>query len=365
MRSTKAIISKSNIIYNLLEIKSNFPDKKIMALVKANAYGHGIIGVSRLLEENNIDFLGVAYINEAIMLRDAGIKSDIVVLVPELNDVKDYFNFNLQPAVSSIEYLKKLNDYGILNNQKVNVHLYIDTGMSRDGFMLNQIDELICSMKDFNNVIFNGICTHLSSSASDFEFSTIQIELFKQFINKFNESDIKFNYYHFANSGSISNLDISGFNLIRIGLSLYGYPPNNQNRIELSLKPVLSLETKIIMIRKLQKGDPVSYDRLFIAEDESFIATLPIGYGDGYTKQLTNKTNCIINGKLYPIVGAICMDECMVNLGKDKYEIGTKVTLIGKNQDLSISAKDLAEKINTIPYEITTAISSRVERIYL
>ncbi len=364
MRFTRAIINKSRIIDNLNEIRKYSNNAKIMALVKANAYGHGMINISKILEEQSIDFLGVAYLEEAILLRKENIKSNIVVLVAEFGNESSYFEYNLQPAVSSLEFLEKLENEGKSRNTMIDIHVYIDTGMSRDGFKNGEIDELISKAKKFRFINFLGIFTHLSSSATDKEFSNFQINKFKEIISKFNENGISFEYYHCGNSGAISNLDLSLFNLVRPGLSIYGYPPSNQNLNELELKPALSLKTKILMKRRVLKGEPVSYERLFIADQDSTIATLPIGYGDGFSKLLTHKAKCLINEKFYNIVGAICMDECMVDLGNDDYEIGTDVILIGESNDNKITAQDLSDLIGTIPYEITTAISARVERVY-
>ncbi len=336
-----------------------------MAVVKANAYGHGIIEISKYLINSGVEYLGVAFTDEGATIRQSGLKNPILVLVPDANgDAENIVNYNLEVAVSSLDFCKKLSEEAKNKNKKIRTHLYIDTGMSRDGIYPEDAMQFLKTFAELPNLEMVGICSHFASSESDRDFSVFQLERFKSCLAELNSVGFRFELIHMANSAGILEFTEAHFNMVRPGLSLYGYSYSNNNNISENLKPVLTLATKVISVRTIQKGDSVGYNRTFISDKPTRIATIPIGYGDGYPRHLTNLSKCIIKSKFYQIVGTICMDESMIDIGFDDINIGDDVILIGTQDNLFIGADYLAEKSGTITYEILTSISARVPRIY-
>jgi alanine racemase len=366
MRSTVAEISKSNLKENLKFIRSLAPNTAVMAIVKANAYGHGILPVSDLLRSEGVEFLGVAFPEEGIRLRQSGDSGPIVVLVPAMAEEAMLFcEYDLQPAVSNMEFVEAMSKAASKLQVQAKLHLFIETGMNREGIYPEDTLKFLEYAKKLPNIEFIGICTHFATSSGDLEYAKLQLSIFNNLLDKLTSASHSFKYIHTSNSGAIANLPEARFNLVRPGMALYGYPPDKSLFGKFDVKPVLTLKSRVALIRRIKAGDTVGYGREFKASKDTSIATIPIGYGDGYFKTLTHKTQCLIAGKFYNMVGTICMDECMVELGDDDVRIGDEVILIGTQGKHSISAYDLSEKIGTIPYEITTAISARVPRIYV
>jgi alanine racemase len=365
MRSTRAFISKSALINNLNTIRNIAPESQIMAVVKANAYGHGIIPISKILRQNGVEFLAVAFAEEAMALRASGDTGNIVIIAPAIPDEAELIcQCHAETTVSTFDMVLALNAEAKKQNCIAKIHLYIETGMNREGIRPEESVEFAFKCKSLQNIEMVGICTHFATSTDrDKAFANEQLKLFNNTLAQLSKNNISFKYIHAANSGAIVNLKHSRFNLVRPGISLYGYPPDLGIAKKFDVEPIMTLKTKVALIRTIETGDSVGYNREYIAYDRTKIATIPIGYGDGYFKTLSHKAECLINGKRYPIVGAICMDVMMVDVGKDNINIGDDVVLIGEQGDESISAYDLAIKIGTIPYEITTAISARVPRI--
>ncbi len=366
MRGTTAVISTSNIRHNFKRIKELAPKSGVMAIVKANAYGHGMINVSKILVEDGVDYLGVAFIDEAIELRKNKIKSKIVVLVPESPEEAHLFvKHNIEAAVSSLEFVKALSASATSQKKIAKIHIYIDTGMSRDGVYTNEALYFVRKCSEMSNIKLVGICTHFSTSGSDLEFANYQLEKFKKVIKELKNNKFWFKYVHASNSSAIVNLPESQFNLVRPGIAIYGYISDPELADIYDVLPVMELKSKVIAVRGIVKGDSVGYGREFVSKKDTKIATISIGYGDGYFKNLTNKANCIIKSKKYQIVGTVCMDECMVDVGMDDVKVGEDVVLIGKRGNEEITVDELAVKVGTIPYEITTALSARVPRVFI
>lgn len=366
MRKTQVVINKKYLIENLNFIKSRSKDAKHIAIVKANAYGHGAVEISNILSQEGIDAFGVAYTEEGAILRKAGLKEPIIILVQQSEeDIPEIVEYNLQPAVSTVPFLKKLNETAKEQNKVIDVHLFIDTGMSRDGITCDEVVDFVAAAKHFHNIKFEGICTHFSAASLDPIITAYQLANFNKAIDRLKAAGTTFNLIHAASSAGLINYPETHFNAVRFGITIFGYPPDEQIDYKFNVKPVLTLKSNISLIRRIKKGDSVSYSRHFIADKDTNIATVPIGYGDGYFRSLTGKANCIIHDKFYPIVGNICMDELMVDIGDDKLQIGDEVILIGKSKSHTITASDLAKSIGTISYEITTLIAPRVPRIYV
>jgi alanine racemase len=324
-----------------------------MAMVKANAYGHGLIETSTILASLGIDCFGVAFSSEAVLLRQAGITLPIIMMTPpEDEDIYAIIKYSIETVICTEHHLRELSKQAKEKNALIKVHTYIDTGMHRDGFDPSHTLKFIELLHSFSNLQWAGICTHLATSdSSDTSFMDKQLSIFYQCIEQLKQEGYTIPRIHLSNSAG----------MVRLGLSLYGY--NVIGDIEVpNVLPVMSIESRVLSLRRIKKGESVSYGRSFIADTDTTIATIPIGYGDGLFRHLSNKISFIINGKFYPVIGNICMDECMVNIGDDPCSVSDRVVIIGSQGECSQDAKDIANIIHTIPYEITTAISNRVPR---
>ena len=363
-RATHVIIDSEALRSNIRLIQNHLPSNTpVMAMVKANAYGHGIIECSKIAVEEGIDYLGIAFASEGVQLREAGIDSCIVLMTPpEPEELDALISHQLETIICNADTMSILSEKAIEKHTTINVHLFIDTGMHRDG--INPVETL--AMAQLINALpglnLKGVCTHFATAdSSDTSFMLEQKEIFEECLQVLREHDCMPELVHIGNSAALIRMPKQIGTLARPGLSIYGYSPIQEN-FE-GLKPVLQLSSKVMSIRSISKGESVSYGRSFIAQKDTKIATVPIGYGDGLFRGLTGSLRCIIEGAFYPVVGNICMDECMVDIGDSDVKVGSKVTFIGNDGSVSQSAEDLAMLANTIPYEITTAISARVPRI--
>lgn len=365
MRTTKAIISLDRLKNNYEFIRKSAPNSKVMAVVKANAYGHGMIEIARSLRTEGVEFLGVAFADEAVALRQSGDKGNIFIMVPTFgSDAETIAIHDLQPATSSMEFVRDVSHYAQIHGKTVRLHLFIDTGMHRDGVTPSNAVDFIREASAFPCVKFVGVCTHFAASPTNREFSYRQLALFNQTIYTLNKAGFEFEFVHAANSGAIINVPESRFNLVRAGFALYGYPPDECVNELYSVRPVMSLHSAVVGVRRVATGDCVGYDFGYIATEDMNVATVPIGYGDGYFKTLGNRASCLIGGKLRPIIGSVCMDELMVDCRDDDVLVGDQVILIGESENEKIDAYTIASWQGTIPYEVTTNISARVPRLY-
>jgi len=369
MRSTVARIDLTALEQNLGVIRQKAPGMAILAMVKANAYGHGMLAVSRHLQELNVDMLGVAFVDEGVHLRYAGVHKPIMVLTPIAAAEADAVVLHkFASVVCDLDQARALSDAARRSEHCASVHVYVDTGMHREGVSPTDTSAFIDALAAMPNLSLDGICTHFATAdEAGSDFLLKQLSTFKGVVSEQTARGRSFAHVHAANTGGIWQLSDQPWTLVRPGLSLYGYAyPDQEN----GLRPVLSLHSEVLSVRTISKGDSVSYGRRWIAECETTIATIPIGYGDGYMRGLTGSAYCLIRGRRYPVVGTICMDECMVDVGSDEISIGDRVVLIGEQQDDAgridrIDAREVAAWAGTIPYEITTAISARVPRQYV
>lgn len=363
-RSTHVIIDSRALRSNIKLLKDHLSaHTEIMAMVKANAYGHGIIECSRIAIEEGIKYLGIAFASEGVQLREAGIHASLLLMTPpEPEELDSIIQYDIETIICNVDTIKRLSEKAEKHHKTVNIHLFIDTGMHRDGVYPEEALAMAQLIVSSPGLHLKGLCTHFATADSvDTSFMEEQLHIFEQCLDTLSDHDIKPALIHVGNSAAMIRMPENIGTLARPGLSMYGYSPipNTFNEI----KPVLQLHSAVMSIRKIKKGESVSYGRSFIAEKDTTIATIPIGYGDGLFRGLSGKLHCIIQGTLFPVVGNICMDECMVDIGDIAIAIGTKVTFIGENGQAHQSAEDLAAILHTIPYEITTAISARVPRI--
>lgn len=365
MRSTVAIIDVIKLKNNYNILRNLAPNASIMAIVKANAYGHGIVECSTALQNLGVEYFGVAFPSEGIKLREAGITKPILVLVtPNEYELEAYCKHNLDIIANSLDLLTKLDSIANEYGKKINAHLFINTGMNRDGIRPEEAYEFYIEASKLKNIEIIAICTHFTSSEEkDQSFTLLQIERFNRVLENFNSKGISFRYIHAANSAAVINYPQSIYNMIRPGIALYGYNLSETNHLK--LEPVLTLKTKVHRVLELNPGESVGYNRRFIAQSKTKICTIPIGYGDGFPYSVNGNTQCIINGKKYPLIGTICMDQSIVNIGDDQVNIGDEVILIGSDGINTISAIELARQNSTIPYDILTSLQERIPRLYV
>ena len=372
MRSTKAIIDLNKLDYNIKQLKNLINDQTgLMAVVKANAYGHGSIPVAYRAVLSGASWLAVATPEEGAQLREAGLQVPILVLggIIEDSDASLIIDYNLTQTVFTNDTLKLLSEKASKQHKNVDVHIKIDSGMNRIGIKnANELKSVINTINNIPYINCNGIFTHFSESDSaDRLYTEYQLDNFTSMLEITKKMGIKIKWIHAANSAAIIDYPNTYFNMVRAGISMYGYYPSQYvNKGNLNLLPILQWETKIIHIKNIQPGESVSYGRTFTASKSTRVATLPVGYADGYNRLLSNKGYVLINGHKAPVIGRICMDQTMVDIsGIPDVNIGDNVILIGDQADKSISADDIAEICNTIPYEILTSISSRVPKVYI
>lgn len=370
MRLTKALVNRTNIKKNFLHIRKKVGKAKVMAVVKADAYGHGVKTVVDTLNSLNKlkpEYLGVATPDEGVELRKLKIKQPILIFDPvDKYQVNKYFKFNLIPSVFNQEHLNILlkEKKKLKSNKNILIQVKIDTGMNRLGVDYWEAAEFIQKLSLNKSFIIDGIFTHFATSDEDRNgFAKLQIIRFNEVIKSLKQKKINVGLVHAANSGAIINFPEAYYDMVRPGISLYGYYPSLKTPESIKLYPVMSLVSKVSTVKTIKSGESISYSRRYFTRKETKIISVPIGYADGFTRALTNKAKAIIKGKFYKQVGTVTMDRIMFDIGNDKIKVNDEVILLGKNGKLSIDAWDWSKKINTIPYEITCGISKRIPRV--
>jgi len=367
-RPTILEINLKNLRKNLLNIKKKVKKNvKILAVVKADAYGHGAREVAKYIEDI-VDWFGVALFEEGIELRKVGIKKPVLVMgsVFPLDNFRLCFKYDLTPTISSYysaEYLSKL---ALRYGKDQRVHIKVDTGMGRIGINIKRAYETIKRISKLNGIKIDGVFSHLAQAEKITSFTMMQIRSFKN-LKKALESEIgRIPLFHIANSTATFKIPESHFDMVRPGISIYGLFPYKGVLKDVDLDPVMSFKTKIVFLKEVEKGTSISYGRTWIAKRRSTIATLPVGYADGYNRLLSNKGEVLIRGKRFPVVGRVCMDMVMVDVTDLKNpQLGEEVVLWGKQGNGIIRVEEIADKISTINYEVTASLPKRVPRIYL
>jgi alanine racemase len=370
LRPVWAEVDLDRLAHNMQEIRRLAKSKDIIAVIKADGYGHGALDIVPTLLENGATKIAVAVVNEAVELRRGGIKQPIMVLgftPPSMIDM--LIRYDIEQTVYSYELAKEISQLAKKKNKTAKIHIALDTGMGRIGFLPNEESiEEVYKISKLPNIIIEGLFSHFSSAdEEDKAYTNMQLEKYTVFYNKLTEKGVKINTRHIANSAAIIDMPQSHFEAVRPGIILYGYYPSEQvYKDKIDLKPVMSLKTNIVHIKKLPAGEYISYGREFKTSRESVIATLPVGYADGYTRLLFNKAKVIVNGNFVPVIGRICMDQCMIDVTDvNNVCVGDEVILMGEQEDLKFTADHIAELIGTINYEITCLISKRVPRVYV
>ena len=370
-----AEIDLNTVETNFKFIKS-LTKSKICCVVKADAYGHGAVYMAKKYEEMGADFLAVSNIDEAIQLRRAGISLKILILGYTPPKEANLLCYNdISQCVYSVEYAEELSEVLKKSGNKLNIHIKVDTGMSRLGFFyqdLNRdekaIDEIakVCKLEGLNP---EGIFTHFAvadEGEKGESFTMRQYGCFKELIENLAYMGIKFKYRHCANSAATLDLPLSHFDMVRAGIIIYGLAPSGEVRNKGELKPCLQLKSVVSHVKTIPEGAEVSYGRTFKAEKEMKIATVPIGYADGYPRLLSGKGDLLLHGKRCRILGRVCMDQLMIDVSHlENVKTGDTVTVIGTDGAETITADELARLTGTINYEIICDIGPRVPRIYL
>lgn len=370
MRPTYALIYLSNLKRNFLNIRKKVKTTKVMAVVKADAYGHGVKETClalNSLDDKKPDYYAVAFIDEAIELRSLGITEPILIFEPVFeHDAESVYRFDLIPTVFTKKHLDDLRDSRpSYFDRKLKVHVKIDTGMNRLGISFNDAVDFINKLKHDENFIVDGTYTHFATSdEKNKAFANLQLKRFKQILNELNIKNINYGLAHAANSGAILDMPEAYFDMVRPGVTLYGNYPSLETTESIKLYPVMSLISHVASVKTIRKGESVSYGKKFITKKKTKIISVPIGYADGFNRLFTNRFKAIVKGKYYNQVGTVTMDRIMFDVKDDNIKVGDEVVLLGKKNKLEITAWDWSKKLNTIPYEITCGISKRVRRVY-
>ena len=362
MRPTYLEVNLNLLKKNVETIRAQVAPAKVMPMIKANAYGHGMDGVAPFLEPY-VDYFGVAVLEEGIFLRELGIKKPILVaggVLPE--QAPSFAEYDLTLTGSSIDLLNVAEGVSKSTSKRIKIHLKVDTGMERVGVHEYEAQPFIEHSLRLKYVDVEGIYTHLANSEEpDLIHARLQLERFHEVLSIYDKlSEPQPTLRHMANSAAVLQFPESYFDLVRPGLMTYGvYPAGVPHTVDIS--PALIWRSRVAYSKITRPGRPVSYGSLWQAEAETRIVTIPCGYGDGYFRRMTNNARVIVNGKKYPQVGRICMDQFMVNVGNDKADVGDDVILLGKE----ITAHDLAGWTGTNEYEVLTNISARVPRVFI
>jgi alanine racemase len=368
VRPTLVEVNLIRLTENLNLIHQQVAPAKIMTILKANAYGHGMVEVARHVVAHGADYLGVAVLEEGILLRERGITSPILVLGGIMgNQVPLFLKHNLTLTASSIEKLEQVETAAAQLGLPARVHLKIDTGMERIGVHYYSAEGLLEASLRCRNVTIEGIYSHFASADSaDLSYSRLQLERFQEVLHFYTRHSLPPPpLRHMANSAAILQLPDSYFDLVRPGIILYGVYPSREVPRTLPVRPALTWKSNVVYFKVVKPGHPVGYGSTWQSDHLVRIITVPVGYGDGYFRSMSNKAEVIVRGKRYPVVGRIAMDQITVNIEWDSAYNGDEVLLIGESGETTITVDDLAEWAGTIPYEILTNINTRVPRVYV
>lgn len=340
--------------------------KKIMAVVKADAYGHGMVQVSKILVKLGVEYLAVASLREAIILRKSKIAKPILLLnVPFFNQIPDLLKFGITATVSDFKQAEILNRQAKRLKKILKVHIEIDTGMGRCGIWQEGAIEAIEKIANLSNLDIEGVYSHFACSDGDFNFTNKQAINFKAILGSLKAHGINFKFTHISNSAGIVNFPDLEFNMVRPGLILYGLTWQKGLAKKLGLKPVMSFKARVVFIKEIGSGRSISYCRTYIAKSGRLIATLAAGYADGYNRLLSNKGHVLLQGKRVKVAGRVCMDHFMADVsGLKGLKVGDEAVLIGRQGNEEISAQELADECKTISYEIACSASKCADRFY-
>jgi alanine racemase len=366
-RPTAVEVSLARLTGNFRAIQAAVAPAAVMPIVKANAYGHGLAAVARHLVGLGAASLGVAFLEEAVALREAGVTVPILVMGGIFGDqVPVFLRHGLTLTASSVDKLRHIDETAGALGVTARVHLKIDTGMERIGVHYYSAQTLLERAAECRHCVIEGIYSHFANAdAADLSSARLQLARFLDVLTWYDRHGVATPLRHMANSGAVLQLRESHLDLVRPGILLYGVYPSAEVARTIEVRPALSWKSRVVYFKVVQPGHPVSYGSTWQSDHPVRVVTVPVGYGDGYFRALSNVAQVIIRGNRYPVVGRVCMDQIMVNLEWGSAYNGDEVILIGAEGDEAVTCEDLAEWAGTIPYEILTNINTRVPRVYV
>ncbi|MBN1163318.1 MAG: alanine racemase [Candidatus Krumholzibacteriota bacterium] len=354
--------------WNLERIRDLIPpETKILLVVKADAYGHGAVRISRFASECGVDMLGVATLDEGRELRNDGISLPILILSPVLTEeLEEVLQNDLAVTASTFDFAAAASRAAVRIGTECSLHIEIDTGMGRAGLPRDSAVEIIQRVKDLPGLKLDGIYTHFPASDSDIDFTLDQISFFTGILEDLRKAGLLFQFIHCANSAAVINFPSSHFNMIRPGLLAYGHCPSIDLKDRIEVVPVMSFKSKLILVREVPAGASVSYGRTFIAPEDMTVGVIAAGYGHGVSHRLSNKGRVLFRGRKVSIIGRVTMDMTMIDLTDfDRPEVGEEVVIFGRQGEEEISADHIAHWDGSLNYEVLCRISKRVVRVYL
>ena len=367
-----AKIDLDAIAYNMEQMKQNIrPETKVMAVIKADGYGHGAVQIAEMMERwNYIWGFAVATLDEAVVLRTEGIQKPILVLGCVFPDqYMEMLKHEIRMNIYTEEMAESISRMAAREGKTAYMHIKLDTGMSRLGFGINeQSVETIKRISKMPNVNMEGIFTHFTKAdEKDKSFTKKQIQDFVWMTERLKEKNVRFAYEHCSNSAGIIDVPEANFDIVRAGISTYGlYPSEEVDKTNVKLKPALALKSHVAFVKEIESGTPVSYGGTFVAKEKMKIATIPVGYADGYPRSLSNKGYVLIRGKKAPILGRVCMDQFMVDVTQiEGVSFGDKVTMIGKDGNEILPVEVLSELSGRFNYEFVCDLGKRIPRVYV
>jgi alanine racemase len=354
--------------FNIRNIKKQLGKGiELMAIVKADGYGHGAYPVARVALENGADSLGVAILEEGIELREKGIKAPLANLYPEpYQRAKKIVEYDLEQVVTDLKLVRSLSREAKKQNKLCNVYIEIDTGLGRYGVMPEDCRKLVKEIKRLPHIRLKGILSQFSTAdAKKKDFAYKQLSVFENTLAELQSFSNHIPIKSIANSGAVLDIPASYFNHVRVGHLLYGLYPSSETSESIRVKPAMSLKSRVVFIKEVGKGTPISYGKTYVTSGKTKIATIPLGYADGYSRLLSNKGEVLINGKRAKVVGRVCMDAFMVDVSHiPGVKVGSEVVVIGKQGKDQITAHDLGQWTNTFAYEIMTRMGKRLPVVY-
>ena len=370
LRPTWAEIDLAAITHNIQQFRSHIsPRTRLMAIVKANAYGHGAVQVARTAVAAGVSFLSVGMVEEAIELRENGLTAPILILGYTPKEYAPYLvQYRLTPSVFTLPEAQAFSQAAVQAKTKLEVHVKVDTGMTRVGCQAQEADSFIRQLAAMPGLQITGLYTHFASAdQQDLTFARLQLARYLALVERLEARGIKIPLKHVANSAAAMSMPEAQLDMVRLGIGLYGlYPSAEVNRSQIQLQPAMTLKAKIVYLKDVPAGVGVSYGSTYVTTQPARIATLNIGYGDGYRRQLSNRGQVLVHGQRVPVVGRICMDQTMINVQDvPGVQAGDEVVLFGQQDGALLSVDEVASWLDTINYEVITAISRRVPRVNL
>ncbi len=368
MRPTVAEVDLTAIADNIEAIQRRVAPAQVMAVVKADAYGHGLVPVARVALKCGASYLGVALVEEGITLRNYGFLEPILVFSGAFeHQLADFFQYNLEVTVYTKPIADALSQLAVTHQRQIRVHVKVDTGMGRVGVSWEDAVEFVRYLTQLPGIQLQGIYTHFATSDElDKGFANVQFQRFQHVLSALKELNIHIPLRHAANSGAILDLPETYLDMVRPGVMMYGYYPSTTTTESVAIRPAMTLKSKVSFVKWVPSNFSVSYGRQYITSKPTRIASIPIGYADGYNRLLSNRAVVTIRGKKFPLVGRVCMDMVMADVGLEHpVEVGDEAILFGRPEDNAMTVNEICQMLQTIPYEVTCWVSKRVPRVYI